>query len=293
MDLQFLFVQLFNGLMVGSFYVLLSLGLSIVFGMLGVVNFAHGAIYMLGAYTTYTLCQIFFQSFWLALIVAPILVGIIGTAIEITLIRRLYTLPHFYNLLLTFGLMMVIEELVIIIFSPFGKPFGTPKAFSGSLDLGFMLFPKYRMFIIVVAAFFAIGLWLFLEKTTLGAIIRAGTDDSEMVSALGIDISKIFTLVFGMGSALAGLAGVLAAPVQNITPDMGVNILVETFVVIIVGGMGSIFGSIIAGLIVGELITLGVVFWPPVANTLVFIFMAVVLLTRPRGFFGRAKFFEK
>ena len=279
--------------MVGSFYVLLSLGLSIVFGMLGVVNFAHGAIYMLGAYTTYTLCQILSQSFWLALIVAPIFVGIIGTAIEITLIRRLYALPHFYNLLLTFGLMMVIEELILIIFNPIGKPFGTPKAFLGSLDLGFMLFPKYRMFIIVVAAFFAIGLWLALEKTKLGAIIRAGTDDSEMVSALGIDISKIFTLVFGMGAALAGLAGVLAAPIQNITPDMGVNILVETFVVIIIGGMGSIFGSIIAGLIVGELITLGVIFWPPVANTLVFIFMAIVLLTRPRGLFGRAKFFEK
>lgn len=292
MDIEFICAQLFNGLMLGSFYILLSLGLTIIFGMLGVVNFAHGAIYMLGAYAAYTVCQVFAQSFWLALILSPIIVGIIGMGIEATLIRRLYAFAHFYNLLLTFGIMLFIEEVISIIYTPIGKPFSTPRAFVGSLDLGFIIFPKYRMFIIVVTLICSIGIWLFLAKTRLGAIIRAGTDDSEMVSALGIDISKIFTLVFGMGAALAGLAGVLAAPVQNIFPYMGASILVETFVVVIVGGMGSIAGSILGGLIIGELITLGVIFWPPVANTLIFIFMATVLLLRPRGFFGRAKFFE-
>jgi branched-chain amino acid transport system permease protein len=292
MSIQFIGAQLFNGLMLGSFYVLLSLGLSIIFGMLGVVNFAHGALYMLGAYAAYTVCYLCSGNFWLALVLAPLAVGIIGMITEWTLIKRLYPFPHFYNLLLTFGLMLFIEECIRVVFSPIGKPFDTPQALVGSADLGFIVFPKYRIFIIFVTAFCALGIWLFLTKTKIGAIIRAGTDDSEMVSALGIDISRVFTLVFGLGAALAGLAGVLAAPVQNVTPEMGNSILTETFVVVIIGGMGSILGSILGGLIIGELITLGVVFWPPVANTLVFVFMAVVLLVRPRGFFGRAKFFE-
>jgi branched-chain amino acid transport system permease protein len=226
------------------------------------------------------------------LIVAPLAVGVIGMIMEWGLIKRLYSVPHFYNLLLTFGLMLFVEEGIRAIYTPIGKPFDTPQALVGSVDLGFMMFPKYRIFIILMTAACAVIIWLFLSKTKLGSIIRAGTDDSEMVSALGIDISKIFTLVFGIGAALAGLAGVLAAPVQNVTPEMGNSILTETFVVVIIGGMGSIPGSILGGLIIGELITLGVVFWPPVANTLVFVFMAVVLLVRPRGFFGRAKFFE-
>jgi len=292
MDIQFISAQLFNGLMLGSFYVLLSLGLSIIFGMLGVVNFAHGALYMLGAYATYTVCHILGQNFWLALIIAPLSVGIIGMALEYTLIKRLYAVSHFYNLLLTFGIMLAIEELIRVIFTPIGKPFDTPPSFLGSVDLGFIVFPKYRIFIILITALCAGIVAIFISKTKLGAIVRAGTDDSEMTSALGINISKVFTLVFGLGAALAGLAGVLAAPVQNIIPDMGSHILVETFVVVIIGGMGSILGSIIGGLIVGELITLGVVFWPPVANVVIFVFMAIILLTRPRGFFGRAKFFE-
>jgi branched-chain amino acid transport system permease protein len=292
MGVQFIGAQLFNGLMLGSFYVLLSLGLSIIFGMLGVVNFAHGTLYMLGAYAAYTVCYICSQNFWLALIIAPLAVGIIGMIAEWTLIKRLYSVPHFYNLLLTFGLMLFVEEGIRVIFTPIGQPFDTPPALAGSVDLGFMFFPKYRIFVILVTAGCALAVWLFLARTKIGAIIRAGTDDSEMVSALGIDISKIFTLVFGIGAALAGLAGVLAAPVQNVTPEMGNSILNETFVVVIIGGMGSIPGSILGGLIIGELITLGVVFWPPVANTLVFVFMAIILLVRPRGFFGRAKFFE-
>lgn len=292
MDIQYLSAQIFNGLMLGSFYVLLSLGLSIIFGMLGVVNFAHGALYMLGAYAAYTICHVFSQSFWLAIIIVPIIVGIIGMIIEALLIRRLYAFPHFFNLLLTFGIMLCLEEVIRIIFTPIGKPFSTPSAFLGSFDLGFIMFPKYRVFIIFMTIICSLGIWLFISKTKLGAIIRAGTDDNIMVSALGINIFKIFNVVFGIGAALAGLAGVLAAPVQNIIPDMGANMLVETFVVVIVGGMGSIPGSILGGLIVGELITLGVVFWPPAANVVIFLFMAVILLVRPRGFFGRAKFFE-
>jgi branched-chain amino acid transport system permease protein len=292
MDIQFISAQLFNGLMLGSFYILLSLGLSIIFGMLGVVNFAHGALYMLGAYAGYTVCTILGQNFWLALIIAPLAVGVIGMALEATLIRRLYSVPHFYNLLLTFGIMLALEELVRMIFSPIGKPFDTPPALVGSVDLGFIMFPKYRLFIIVVTVISSGAIALLIARTKLGAIVRAGTDDSEMASALGINISKVFTLVFGLGAGLAGLAGVLAAPVQNVIPDMGANILVESFVVVIIGGMGSVLGSILGGLIVGELITLGVVFWPPVANVVIFVFMAVILIMRPRGFFGRAKFFE-
>ena len=292
MDIQFLSAQLLNGLMLGSFFVLLSLGLSIIFGMLGVVNFAHGTLYMLGAYGAYTVCQIFSQNFWVAIILAPVLVGIIGMLLERFLVRRLYEFPHYFNLLLTAGLMLSLEELTRMIFTPIGKPFSTPSMFLGSFDLGFIMFPKYRVFIIFMTIICAIGIWLFISKTKFGAIIRAGTDDSTMVSALGINISKIFTVVFGIGAALAGLAGVLAAPVQNIVPDMGASMLTETFVVVIIGGMGSILGSILGGLIVGELITLGVVFWPPAANIVIFLFMAIILLVRPRGFFGRAKFFE-
>lgn len=292
MDAQFLLAQAFNGLMLGSFYVLLSLGLSIIFGMLGIVNFAHGALYMLGAYGAYTACQVLGLSFWLALVVAPVSVGVIGYAVERTLLRRLSHLPHYYMLLMTFGLMIFIEEVVRGVFGPMGKPFSTPSALAFSLDMGFMIFPAYRLFIIVVALSCALAVWLFVERTDLGAVIRAGTDDSQMVSALGIDISQVFSLVFALGAALAGLAGVLAAPVQNILPEMGAGVLTETFVVVIVGGLGSIGGSILAGLIIGELITLGVIFWPPVAHTLIYVFMALVLLLRPRGLFGRAHLFD-
>ncbi len=292
MDFQFLLGQLFNGLVLGSFYVLLSLGLTIIFGMLGVVNFAHGAIYMLGAYSAYTIVRVLSLDFWVAVLLAPIVVGLIGMVIELTLLRRTYQLPHFYNLLLTFGVMMVLEESIRLIYSPFGKPFGTPKGFLGSINLGILLFPKYRLFILGVATLLALATWLFLGKTRIGAIIRAGTDDSQMVDALGIDISKIFTLVFGIGTGLAGMAGTLAAPLQNVFPYMGMNVVSDTFVVVIIGGMGSIIGSILGGILIGELITIGVIVWPPMANALIYIFMALILLLRPRGFFGREKFFE-
>jgi branched-chain amino acid transport system permease protein len=292
MEYHFIFIQLFNGLILGSIYVLLSLGLTVIFGTLGVVNFAHGALYMLGAYAAFSLVTLLHLHFLVALLLCPIIVGIIGMLLEKFLISKLYQLPHFYNLLLTFGIMFFVQDAIKIIYGPEGEPFNIPEFLGGGVHLGFIVYPKYRLFIILVTGFLASGVWLFIEKTKLGAIIRAGTDDSETADALGIHISRIFTLVFGMGAALAGLAGILAAPIQDVSPLMGMNFLVETFVVVIVGGMGSIGGSILAGLIIGELVTLGIVFWPPMSTTLIYVFMAIVLIVRPRGLMGRAAFFE-
>ena len=292
MDFHFIFIQLFNGLILGSIYVLLSLGLTVIFGTLGVVNFAHGALYMLGAYAAYSIVTLLGINFFLAILICPVIVGAIGMLLERTLISKLYKLPHFYNLLLTFGLMFIIQDAIKIIYGPEGEPFNIPQILGGAVNLGFMVYPKYRLFILLITAFLALGVWLFIAKTKLGAIIRAGTDDSEMTDALGINISRTFTFVFGIGAALSGLAGVLSAPIQGVQPLMGMDILIETFIVVIIGGMGSIGGSVLAGIIIGELVTLGIVFWPPIAITLMYIFMAVVLITRPRGFFGRAQFFE-
>ncbi len=292
MDYHFILIQLFNGLILGSIYILLSLGLTVIFGTLGVVNFAHGALYMLGAYTAYTLVTLLNLHFLIAFFLTPIIVGIIGILLEKFLISKLYRLPHFYNLLLTFGIMFFIQDTIKNIFGPEGEPFNIPEFLDGAINLGFIIYPKYRLFIILVTCFLAFGVWLFIGKTKLGAIIRAGTDDSETADALGINISIIFTLVFGIGAALAGIAGILAAPIQDVSPLMGTNFLTETFVVVIVGGMGSIGGSIISGLILGELVTLGIIFWPPMSTTLIYIFMAIVLIVRPRGLMGRAAFFE-
>jgi branched-chain amino acid transport system permease protein len=292
MDYHFILIQLFNGLILGSIYVLLALGLTVIFGTLGVVNFAHGALYMLGAYAAYSVVTLLNLHFILAILICPIIVGIIGILLEKFLISKLYKLPHFYNLLLTFGIMFFIQDAIKIIYGPEGEPFNIPKFLDGAVNLGFVVYPKYRLFIILITGFLALGVWLFIEKTKLGAIIRAGTDDSEMADALGINICRTFTLVFGMGAALAGLAGVITAPTQDVQPIMGMNFLTESFVVVIVGGMGSIGGSILAGLIIGELVTLGIIFWAPMSTTLIYIFMAIVLIIRPRGLMGRAAFFE-
>jgi branched-chain amino acid transport system permease protein len=291
MEFNTLVMMLFNGLVLGSYLVLLSIGLSIIFGMLGVVNFAQGALYMLGAYAGYT-CLSFGGSFWLALLLAPLAVALVAGVTERLFIRTLYKEPGIYILLLTFGLMLVFEEAVRLIYGDLGKPIHVPETLSGAVNLGFMYYPKYRLFIILIMLVCALGTWLGLVKTRLGAIVRAGTDDSRMVDALGLDISKIYTGVFSFGAALAGLAGVLAGPIQEVTPLMGNDILVQIFVVVVVGGLGSIAGSIIAGLLIGEVITLGVLLWPAAAMTLIYVLMAVVLLVRPRGLFGRAGFHE-
>ncbi|MCP4577495.1 MAG: branched-chain amino acid ABC transporter permease [Deltaproteobacteria bacterium] len=291
MNTTTLIMMLFNGLVFGSYLVLLSLGLSIIFGMLGVVNFAQGALYMLGAYAGYT-CLLFGLNFWVALLVAPLMVAFIAMLAERFLIRHLYKEADIYVVLLTFGLMLVFEEVIRLIFGDLGRPIAIPDLLSGVVNLGFMYYPKYRLFIIGVTALCALGTWLFLIRTKLGSIIRAGTDDSEMVDALGIHISRIYTGVFAFGAGLAGLAGILAGPLQEVTPLMGNEILIQIFVVVVIGGLGSIAGSIVAGLLIGEIITLGVLFWPTAAMTSIYVLMAIVLLIRPRGFFGRAGFHE-
>jgi branched-chain amino acid transport system permease protein len=292
MNIQFIGMQLFNGLIMGSIYVLLSLGLTIIFGMLGIINFAHGAFYMFGAFVAYTIMAYVFPNFWLALIVGPIVMALFGAAFEALLLRRLYDLPPRYIILFTFGLMLVLQDFIRMVYGAAGVPFSTPSSLNGSINLGFMYYPKYRIFLIIITSLCSLGVWLFLSKTKLGAIIRAGTDNSIMVDSLGINISRIFTLVFGMGIGLAGLAGVLAAPLQNVSHLMGVDFLVDCFVVVVVGGMGSIVGSVVGGLIVGEIIAFGVMVWPPMAHTLIYIFMAAFLLIRPRGLFGREAFHE-
>jgi branched-chain amino acid transport system permease protein len=292
MSLQFVIMQLFNGLILGSIYVLLSLGLSTIFGMLGIINFAHGAFYMLGAYVAYTLTSYVYPNFWFALIFAPIIMAGFGAVCEVFLFRPLYKLPPLYIMLLTFGLMMALQDIIRMVFGSMGVPFAIPASLMGAVNLGFMYYPKYRLFLIIVTAVFSLGAWLFLSRTRLGSIIRAGTDNSSMVDALGINISRIFTLVFSFGIGLAGLAGVLAAPIQNVTHLMGMDFLIDCFVVVVIGGMGSIAGSIIGGLIVGEIIALGIMAWPPIANTLIYFFMAAFLLIRPRGLFGRESFHD-
>ena len=292
MNLQFVLMQLFNGLILGSLYVLLALGLSIIFGMLGIINFAHGAFFMLGAYAAYTITAYVIPDFWLALVCVPVLMAIFGAFCEMVLFRRLYELPSLYIMLLTFGLMLVLQDAVRLLFGSMGVPFSTPKSLTGMVNLGFMYYPSYRLFLIVVTSLTACAVWLFLSKTKLGCIIRAGTDNPKMLQALGINISKTMTLVVGLGAGLAGLAGVLAAPIQNVRPLMGMDLLVDCFVVVVIGGMGSLGGSVVGGLIVGQIIAIGVMVWPPMANTLIYFFMAAFLLVRPRGLFGREAFHE-
>lgn len=292
MSNQLILMQLFNGLILGSLYVLLALGLSIIFGVLGIINFAHGAFFMLGAYVAYTVTAYLVPNFWLALICVPICMALFGAVCEILFFRRLYEVPPLYIMLFTFGLMLLLQDLVRMIFGSMGVPFGTPDSLQGAVNLGFTYYPTYRLFLIGVTAIAAVGVWLFLSKTKLGSVIRAGTDNPRMVDALGINISRIMTLVVGLGTGLAGLAGVLAAPIQNVRPLMGMDMLVDCFVVVVIGGMGSLGGSIIGGLIVGEIIAIGVMVWPPMANTLIYLFMAAFLLVRPRGLFGREAFHE-
>jgi branched-chain amino acid transport system permease protein len=292
MTAQFVLMQLFNGLILGSLYVLLALGLSIIFGTLGIINFAHGAFFMLGAYIAYTITTYLMPSFWVALIGVPIAMTLFGATCELFLFRRLYALPPLYIMLLTFGLMLVLQDTVRMIYGSMGVPFRTPGSLTGAVNLGFMYYPTYRLFLIIVTGVCSLGVWLFLSRTKVGAMIRAGTDNSQMVDALGINISRIITLVVALGTGLAGLAGVLAAPIQNVRYLMGMDFLIDCFVVVVIGGMGSIGGSILGGLIVGEIIAVGVMVWPPMAHTLIYLFMAVFLLTRPRGLFGREAFHD-
>lgn len=280
-------MQLFTGLALGAIYVLFAIGLSLIFGMLTVVNFAHGAFYMVGAYVGLFLLSLG-GNFWLCLVAVPLIVGTVGLVVERFLIRPLYGRGIDYPLLLTFGLSYVMVELVRIAFGKSGYPFDTPEILQGAVNIGVGYFPLYRLFIIGVAAAVLLGLWLFLERTSFGLIIRAGARDPQIVRVLGVNVSRVWLFVFGISSGIAALAGLLAAPLQGVIPEMGSTILAEAFVVTVVGGMGSIGGAVIAGLLVGVVVSMTSLFAPEMAKVSIFALMAIVLLVRPQGFFGRA-----
>jgi branched-chain amino acid transport system permease protein len=286
-----LITQLFMGLQIGLVYVLLAVGLSLIFGLMTVVNFAHGAFFMFGAYMGFFMMGLT-GNFGVSLIFVPLATGLLGLVVEKYTVRPLYGRDLNYPLLLTFGLQFVMVESVRLIWGTTGLPFDTPSALMGPVNLGFALFPRYRIFIIVITLIIIFLLWVFLEKTNLGLIIRGGTRDSLMVRVLGIDLSKVWFLVFGIGTGLAGIAGLLAAPMRGIHPDMGVDMLIQAFVVVVVGGMGSLKGAVIAGILIGVVVSFTTLFYPMMGEVVIFISMAVVLLVRPSGLFGEAGLME-
>ncbi len=287
MSLDLVVAQLFTGVALGTVFVLLSTGLSVIFGMLGVVNFAHGAFYMVGAYAGVFVLGLT-GSFWLALVAVPVLVGILGMVVERVLVRPLYGRGPDEPLLLTFGLSYVLVEAVRILYGSDGQAFETPAVLSGGIDveqLGY--FPAYRLFVIAVTTVLMLALWLLLERTRFGLIVRAASRDPEIMAVLGIDVKRVFLVVFGIGTALAALAGLLAAPMRSVNPEMGATVLIEAFVVTVIGGMGSLVGGVVAGMLVGVVSSLTALWRPEMATISMFALMALVLLVRPQGLFGR------
>ena len=287
--MQALLGQLAVGLVNGSFYAILSLGLAVIFGMLNIINFAHGALYMMGAFVAFLALEYFGINYWIALLLAPLVVGIFGMIIEKTMLQRLYKLDHLYGLLLTFGLALIIEGLFGNAYGRSGQPYATPEALSGAFNLGFMFLPKYRAWVIVASLLVCFATWFVIERTRLGAYLRAGTENPQLTQAFGINVPRMITLTYGFGVALAGFAGVLAAPIYQVSPLMGSNIIVVVFAVVVIGGMGSILGSILTGLGLGVVEGLTKVVWPEASATVVFLIMAVVLIIRPAGLFGKEK----
>jgi branched-chain amino acid transport system permease protein len=285
---QELYGQLLIGLINGSFYALLSLGLAVIFGMLNIVNFAHGALYMLGAFCAYFLLHTLGLNYWWALIFSPLIVGAFGALIERTLLTRLRGLDPLYGLLLTFGLALVIQGVFQNFYGASGMPYAIPPQLAGVRNLGFMYLPNYRAWVIVFSAFVCFATWFLIEKTSLGANLRAATENPTMVRAFGVNVPLMITLTYGFGVALAALAGVLAAPIDQVRPGMGADIIAVVFAVVVIGGMGSILGSIITGFTLGVVEGLTKVFYPEASNTVVFVIMAIVLLIKPAGLFGRA-----
>ncbi len=283
---DYLATQIFNGLVNGGFFAMLALGLSIIFGLLRVVNFAHGTMYMLGAFVAYYGAQFVHLPFFAALIVAPIVVGALGYAIERLLLRRLYGLDPIYTLLFTFALTLMIEDGMRLAAGALGSPYDTPALLAGATNLGFTLYPTYRLFVIVVSILVCVAVYVLIERTMLGARIRAATENPTLTRAFGIDTSRLVSLVFSAGVGLAALAGVLNAPNTNVTPTMGDSIIINTFAIVVIGGMGSIFGSIVTGFALGIIATVGAVLYPPISNTLIFIVMVLVIVFRPAGLFG-------
>ena len=284
---QALFGQLLIGLINGSFYALLSLGLAVIFGMLNIINFAHGAQYMLGAFTAFFLLQYAGIGYWWAIVIAPIAVGITGIIIERLFLRWLYKLDHLYGLLLTFGLALIFEGAFRNFFGSSGLPYSVPPAMQGGQNLGFMFLPNYRAWVVVFSLAVCLTTWFVIERTKLGSYLRAATENPTLVRAFGINVPRMITLTYGFGVALAALAGVMAAPIYNVSPQMGANLIIVVFAVVVIGGMGSIMGAIVTGFGLGIIEGLTKVFFPEASNTVIFIIMAIVLLIRPAGLFGR------
>ena len=284
---QALFAQLLIGLINGSFYALLSLGLAVIFGMLNIINFTHGAQYMMGAFVAFFLLQYTGLNYWFALVIAPIVVGIFGMIIERTMLQWLYKLDHLYGLLLTFGLALIIEGLFRNYFGSSGLPYAMPDALRGGQNLGFMFLPNYRAWVIGASLAVCLGTWFVIERTRLGAYLRAATENPTLVRAFGINVPRMITFTYGFGVALAALAGVMAAPIYNVSPQMGSSLIIVVFAVVVIGGMGSIMGAIITGFGLGVIEGLTKVFFPEASATVIFIIMAIVLLVRPAGLFGR------
>ncbi|HZP87291.1 MAG TPA: branched-chain amino acid ABC transporter permease [Burkholderiales bacterium] len=286
---QALLGQLLLGLVNGSFYAILSLGLAVIFGLLNIVNFAHGALYMMGAYVAWLGLELFGLNYWWALLLAPLIIGLFGVLIERALLRWLYKLDHLYGLLLTFGVALVIEGTYRYFFGVSGQPYPVPDLLAGATDIGFMVLPNYRAWVVVASLAVCLATWLMIERTRLGATLRAATENPKLVQAFGINVPLLVTVTYGFGVALAAFAGVLAAPIIQVNPLMGSNLIIVVFAVVVIGGMGSILGSIFTGLALGVIEGLTKVFYPEASATVVFVIMALVLLVRPAGLFGREK----
>jgi branched-chain amino acid transport system permease protein len=280
--------QLLIGLINGAFYSLLSLGLAIIFGLLNVINFAHGALYTTGAFVAWFLLTYFGTGYWGALILAPLVVGLLGVAIERTMLQRLYKLDPLYGLLLTFGLALIIQGLFLDRFGSSGQSYAIPEALSGGFNLGFMFLPKYRAWVIAFSFAICTTTWFVTERTRFGSYLRAATENPSLVQAFGINVPRMITLTYALGVALAALAGVMAAPIYRVSPLMGSDLIIVVFAVVVIGGMGSLMGSIVTGFLLGVVEGLTKVFYPPASNVVVFVIMAVVLLLKPAGLFGKA-----
>jgi len=281
--------QLLLGLVNGSFYAMLSLGLAVIFGLLNVINFSHGALYMMGAFLAWMGLSYFDINYWVMLVAAPLLVGLFGVIIEKTMLRWLYKLDHLYGLLFTFGVTLVLEGVFRSFYGVSGQAYPVPDVLQGATDLGFMVLPNYRAWVVAASLLVCLGTWFVIEKTKLGSYLRAGTENPKLVEAFGINVPLMVTLTYGFGVALAGFAGVLAAPIINVTPLMGSHLIIVVFAVVVIGGMGSIMGSILTGLALGVIEGLTRVFYPEGSEVVVFVVMVIVLLIRPAGLFGKEK----
>ena len=286
-NIDLILSQMVLGLVNGIFYAILSLGLAIIFGLLGVINFAHGVFFMLGAFVAYMLGQLLGIGYWGALVLTPLLIGAPGMVVEVTLIRHLYRLDHLYGLLLTLGLALFVDGFIRIVFGPQGLPYSVPPSLRGAVNLGFMMLPTYRAWVVVSGIVLCFAAWYLIERTPLGAKLRAATDNPKLVQAFGINVPVMLTITYAAGVALAALGGVMAAPIMSVDPSMGTNVVIVVFAVVVIGGMGSIFGSIVTGLGLGLLEGVAKAVYAPASSTVIFVAMVIILVLRPRGLFGK------